>query len=150
MLQQWMDSRMIDQQMQKQDEDKQTEDMLSSYVQTVDGVQIVTINTKEFKFIPSEIHINAGKTKFILVNSGVAEHELVVYNASKKDIIAKAELVEDEETIEKNILFEIEEVYAGESSETDIINLQEGSYVIGCHIAGHYEAGMYGTIIIES
>ena len=44
------------------------------------------------------------------------------------------ELAEDEATIEKNILFEIEEVHPGESEETDVMILQEGSYVMGCHI----------------
>jgi len=145
-----MGDNMMSQQMQKQNEDKQTETTSSSYVQMVDGIQIVTINAKEFKFIPSEIHINTGKTKFILVNDGVAEHELVVYDISKKDIVDKAELAEDEATIKKNILFEIEEVPSGESGETDVLNLQEGSYVMGCHVPGHYEAGMKGTLDIES
>jgi len=121
----------------------------SSYVNIIDGVQVVTIITKEFQFIPSEIHINAGKTKFVVINNGVSEHELVVYDISKKDIIDKAELEEDEETIKNNILFEIEEIHTGESSETAIMDLKEGSYVMGCHIAGHYEAGMTGTIIID-
>jgi len=126
----------------------QAETILSSYVEMVDGVQIVTIHAKEFKFIPSEIHINAGKVKFVMVNDGIAEHEMVVYEASKKDIVDKAELAEDEDTIEKNILFEIEEVHPGQSGETDIMNLQAGSYVVGCHIAGHYAAGMKGTLDI--
>jgi len=143
-----MGNHMMGQQIQKQDEDK-SKTTLSSYVQMVDGVQVVTIYAKEFKFIPSEISINAGKTKFILVNDGVSEHELVVYEASKKDIVDKAELAEDEATIEKNILFEIEEVHPRESGETDVLILQEGTYVMGCHVPGHYAAGMKGTIEIK-
>jgi len=141
---------MPSQQMQKQNEDKQTENVPSSYVQMIDGVQVVIIHAKEFKFIPSEININTGKTKFVLINDGEAVHELVVYDISKKDIVDKAELAEDEATIGKNILFEIEEVHPGESGESDVLNLQEGSYVMGCHVPGHYEAGMKGTIEIKS
>jgi len=141
---------MMGQQMQKQNKDKQTETISSSYVQMIDGIQIVTIHAKEFKFIPSEININTGKTKFVMINDGIAEHELVVYDISKKDIVDKAELAEDEVTIENNILFEIEEVHSGESGETDVLNLQEGSYVMGCHVPGHYEAGMIGIIEIKS
>jgi len=59
------------------------------------------------------------------------------------------ELAEDEDNIEKNILFEIEEVHLGESEETDVMILQEGSYVMGCHISGHYQAGIKGTIEIK-
>lgn len=126
-----------------------SESVLPSYVKIIDGVQIVTINADEFKFIPSEIHIKPGNTKFVMFNSGIGEHELVAYEASKKEIVDKAELAEDEATIEKNILFEIEEVHPGESGDSGIINLKAGSYVIGCHVPGHYEAGMKGTIAIE-
>ncbi|HJJ23315.1 MAG TPA: plastocyanin/azurin family copper-binding protein [Nitrosopumilus sp.] len=143
-----MGSGMISQQMQGQNESTQTE-TTSSYVKMVDGVQVVTINAKEFKFTPSELNISAGKTKFVLINDGVAEHELAVYDASKQDIIYKAELVEDEETIEKNVLFEIEEVYGGEFGESEVMDLTEGSYVIACHVSGHYDAGMKGTLIIS-
>ena len=144
-----LNSGMMSQHMQEQNENKQTEDVSSSYVKMIDGVQVVTINAKEFKFIPSEIYISPGKTKFIMVNNGVTEHELVVYDVSKKDIVDKAELAEDEDTIAKNVLFEIDEIHAGESGETNIMNLQAGSYVMGCHIPGHYEAGMKGTLDIE-
>ena len=125
------------------------ENTIPSYVKIVDGVQVVTVDAKEFKFTPSEIHITAGKVKFILINSGVGAHEFVVYDASKKDIVDKAELAEDEETIMKNVLFEIDELDAGQSKESDTMILEKGSYVIGCHIPGHYEAGMNGTLIIE-
>lgn len=125
------------------------ENTLPSYVKIVDGVQVVTVDAKEFKFTPSEIHITAGKAKFILINSGVGAHEFVVYDASKKDIVDKAELAEDEETIMKNVLFEIDELDAGQFKESDTMILEKGSYVIGCHIPGHYEAGMNGTLIIE-
>ena len=120
-----------------------------SYVETVDGVQVVTINADEFTFIPSEIHINPGMTKFVLVNNGVGEHEFVVYESSKQDILEKAELAEDEETIEENILFEIEEVHSGETGESEVMDLKEGSYVIGCLLPGHFDAGMKGTLEIN-
>jgi len=128
---------------------EQYETVLPSYVKIVDGVQVVTIDAKEFKFTPSEIHINAGKAKFILINSGVGAHEFVVYDASKKDVVDKAELAEDEETLSKNVLFEIDELDAGQSKESDIMNLEKGSYITGCHIPGHYETGMNGTLTVE-
>lgn len=131
-----------------QETKKENEIMSTSYVEMVDGVQVVTIIAEEFKFIPSELNISSGKTKFILVNNGVGEHEFVVYEASKQDILEKAELAEDEETIEENILFEIEEIHAGESGESEVIDLKEESYVIGCLLPGHFDAGMKGTLEI--
>lgn len=142
-----MNSGMMGQQIQGQNENKQTETI--PYVQKIDGIQVVTINAKEFKFIPSDLNISPGKTKFVLINDGMAEHELVVYEASKQDILIQAEINEDEETIEQNILFEIEEVHGGESGESEIMDLTPGSYVIGCLIPGHYEAGMKGILDIK-
>ncbi len=144
-----MGSDTMGQQMQGQNESKQTETTPLSYVEMIDGIQIVTVHAKEFKFIPSEIHIKAGKTKFVMVNDGVAEHELVVYDASKREIVDKAELAEDEKTIQANILFEVDHTPGGQSAESDVIDLKEGSYVIGCHIPGHYEVGMKGTLDIK-
>lgn len=72
----------------------------TSYVKTVDGVQVVTINAKELQFTPFELNISTGKTKFVLIDDGVGEHELIVFEASKQDIIIQAEIDEDEETIE--------------------------------------------------
>jgi uncharacterized cupredoxin-like copper-binding protein len=128
---------------------EQSETALPSYLKIIDGVQIVTVNATEFKFAPSEIHISAGPAKFIMVNNGVGEHELVVYEASKKEIVDNAELAEDEETIAKNILFEVDHTPAGQSAESNVIDIKEGSYIVGCHIPGHYEAGMKGTLIVS-
>jgi len=128
---------------------EQSETMLPSYVKIVDGVQIVTVNATEFKFTPSEIHISAGPVKFIMVNNGIGEHELVVYEASKKEIVDKAELAEDEDTIAKNILFEVDHTPAGQSAESKVIDIKAGSYIIGCHVPGHYETGMKGTLNVS-
>ena len=112
-------------------------------------MQIVTVNATEFKFAPSEIHVSAGMTKFVMVNNGVGEHELVVYDISKKEIVDKAEIAEDEETIANNIIFEIDHTPAGQSAESDVIDLKEGSYVVACHVPGHYETGMKGTLVVS-
>lgn len=131
------------------EENEKSETVLPYYVKMVGGVQIVTVSATEFKFTPSEIQIHSGMTKFVMVNDGVGEHELVVYDASKKEIVDKAELAEDEETIQKNILFEIDHTPAGQTAESDVMDLKAGSYIVGCHIPGHYEAGMKGTLTIN-
>ncbi len=67
----------------------------------------------------------------------------------KKEIVDKAELAEDEETIAKNILFEVDHTPGGQSAESDVIDLKSGTYIVGCHIPGHYEAGMKGTLTVN-
>lgn len=121
---------------------------LPSYIKMNDGIQTVIINATEFKFTPSDIQIHSGMTKFVVVNNGVGEHELVMYEESKRDIVDKAEKIEDEETIKNNIILEVEEVKPGTSGESEVVDLKEGTYVIGCHIPGHYESGMKGKLVV--
>ena len=133
----------------EQNEIGESKTVMPSYLKIVDGVQIVTVNATEFKFAPSEIQIHAGMVKFIMVNNGVGEHELVVYEASKTEIVDKAELAEDEATISANILFEVDHTPAGQTAESEVIDIKEGTYTIGCHVPGHYQAGMKGTLNVD-
>ena len=132
----------------EQNEVGESETVMPSYLKVVDGVQIVTVNATEFKFAPSEIQIHAGKVKFVMVNNGVGEHELVVYETSKTEIVDKAELAEDEATISANILFEVDHTPAGQTAESKVMDIKEGTYTVGCHVPGHYQAGMKGILTV--
>jgi len=62
----------------KNEKSEQFETTLPSHVKIIDEVQIAIIDASEFKLTPSEMHINGSKTKFVMVNSSVGEHEMVV------------------------------------------------------------------------
>jgi len=95
-------------------------------------VQTISVDVKEFKFTPSEIQIKPGKVKFVITNSGVGPHEFLIYESGKiaSPIVA------------------IKNIASGQTVESDVIEMNAGSYETGCHLPGHFEAGMKGSIMI--
>ena len=85
----------------------------------------------EFKFTPGDIHVNAGKVVFFLVNDGNGtSHDLVIRDSTGKTI-AKSELVS-----------------AGDSIVLTVDNIAAGTYTIVCDQAGHEASGMKGTLTV--
>ena len=104
---------------------------LSSHVMTDDNIQEISVDIKEFKFTPSEIQIKPGKVKFEVTNSGSVPHEFLVFESGKTTPIVSM----------KNMA-------NGQTRESDVVELKEGVYEIGCYLPGHFEAGMNGKIVV--
>lgn len=121
---------------------------LPAYVKMVDGVQVVTINAKEFKFTPSEIHLNPGKAKFILINDGAVEHEFEVYETANRQKLMDAMSANDQKAADSLAMARIKSVSSKQTKESDVVTLKGGTYEIGCHVVGHFEAGMKGTLTV--
>lgn len=91
------------------------------------------VSMTEFKFTPGDIHVNAGKVVFFLVNDGNGtSHDLVIRD-STGTTIAKSELVS-----------------AGDSTVLTVDNIAAGTYTIVCDQAGHEASGMKGTLTVTS
>jgi nitrite reductase (NO-forming) len=125
-------------------------------VKVVDGVQVVTIEASEFAFKPVDITLNPGKTQFVVTNKGVAPHEFVLYSeAQKAEAVAahkKAMAAGGDEhggEMTPGVLVDIENIEAGKTGESPVIELKAGTYEAGCHIPGHYEAGMKGKVVVQ-
>lgn len=89
------------------------------------------VSMTEFKFTPGDIHVNAGKVVFFLVNDGSGtSHDLVIRDSTGKTI-AKSELVS-----------------AGDSVVLTVDNIAAGTYTIFCDQAGHEASGMKGTLTV--
>lgn len=89
------------------------------------GEQEVTITAHDIYFDPSEVHIKAGKVKFILPNEGAAPHDFSIDELNISVALAPG---------------------ATETVEADI---PAGTYTYYCNIPGHKEAGMVGTLVVE-
>ncbi|MBI4260161.1 MAG: hypothetical protein HY658_06305 [Actinobacteria bacterium] len=89
----------------------------------------------------------AGEVTFEVHNDGTVPHELVVV---KSDLAPGALPVAggavDEAQVE--VIGEVEEFEAG-TIETGTFQLDAGSYVLFCNIAGHYEQGMSARLTVE-
>lgn len=104
---------------------------MSSDVITDDHIQEITVDIKEFKFTPSEIQIKPGKVRIEVTNSGSAVHEFLVFESGKTTPIVSMKNMANGQTI-----------------ESDVVELKEGVYEMGCYLPGHFEAGMKGKIIV--
>jgi uncharacterized cupredoxin-like copper-binding protein len=129
--------------------------------------QKVAIVMTDFKFTPATITLQAGvPAEVTLVNRGAVMHEFSVYRtppAGKKitewdDWVVpntyfqgigevKSE-IEGFGTTNGTALFEFE-VPKGRSVVIKFIPTRKGTFEMGCHQEGHYEAGMKGVLVVK-
>ena len=104
----------------------------------------LSVDMTEFAFEPSSYSVPTGaEVSLALSNSGALEHEWVLMNAGTK---ASAPFDENDEG---NIYWE-QELNAGESGTFTFTTPENpGEYQVVCGTAGHLEAGMVGTLIVE-
>jgi uncharacterized cupredoxin-like copper-binding protein len=104
----------------------------------------LTIDMVEFMFDPETVTVPAGgQVELTLINSGALEHEWVIMNLGTQ---VTPPFGDDDEA---NIYWEKEVEPGGTAVEIFTAPSQPGEYQIVCGIAGHMEAGMIGTLIVE-
>lgn len=127
--------------------------------------QKITIALSEMKFAPSKITVPAGSAvEFRLVNRGKQKHEFMVYAPPKAGLEGEElEQWAEENSYFKDLELQVEgggievvgtnifevEVDAGKSAELKFTPKRTGTFEIGCHIEGHYEKGMKGTLVVK-
>ncbi len=88
------------------------------------GTQVVSYSLTEFA-IDGALEVFSGPTQFEVANDGTVMHNLTVEGGSATPDLNR-----------------------GESATLDVGDLDPGSYVIFCSIAGHREAGMEATVTV--
>lgn len=128
-------------------------------------VQKVTITLTEFKFTPVRITLQAGvPAEIVLVNRGKSEHEFMAYTTPKakvsdwdeyimantyfKDIGEVEGEFEGIGAVAGTSIFELE-VQPGKRAEVKFTPSRTGTFEIGCHVEGHYEAGMKAVLVVK-
>jgi uncharacterized cupredoxin-like copper-binding protein len=112
------------------------------------GARTIEIEAQDaLRFDPSELTVTAGETiYFIVSNTGGSDHEFILGDAGVQTAHA-----EDgghgahgsDETLASLDL-------PPGATETATVTFEEpGTILFGCHIDGHYSAGMVGTITVE-
>lgn len=99
-----------------------------------------------FRFDPERIEVAAGETiRFEVTNNGAIVHELYV-----GDETAQAE---HEAEMQTNGMAHDDpngvSVDPGATKAFEMTFSDAGELVIGCHEAGHYEAGMRGVVVVQ-
>lgn len=88
----------------------------------------IKVTMTEFKFDPSSLSAKSGKVTFFLVNTGNTAHDMVITDASGKQV-AKSD-----------------QVSPGDSSVFAVDSLAAGTYSVFCDLPGHKESGMTATL----
>lgn len=129
------------------------------------GKQVVDLQMKEFAFVPSTVTLKAGVPAEVrLSNRGVVEHEFMVYALGHMHL-AGMDPEEMHRQLEARSYFrgmavqvqgnaKMVERHGKDLSMITLAPGQQvvlhftprtrGSFEIGCHLPGHYEAGMKG------
>ena len=107
-------------------------------VGTKDDPRVVGLNMDDgLKFTPASVQVAKGETiRFVLTNSGTANHEFQVGPADK--------VAADE--VDGVLVLEKDKLDAGSTNAVDYTFDGPGPYAYACHEPGHYDAGMKGTV----
>ncbi len=125
----------------------------------------VTITMTDFKFTPATVTLKSGvPTEIVLVNKGKVEHEFLVYDpptgkvSEWDDWAIPHTYFKDMGEVEGEFpgigavagtsVFEVE-VKPGKIAELKFTPARKGTFEIGCHVQGHYEAGMKAALVVK-
>ena len=112
-----------------------------------DVKRTIEINmTDNMRFSPDRIEVKQGETvKFVVKNSGKVLHELVI--GTKKELDEHAAMMLKFPNMEHDEPY-MTHVKAGAKGEVIWNFNRPGEFDFACLIAGHYQAGMVGKIVV--
>jgi uncharacterized cupredoxin-like copper-binding protein len=101
--------------------------------------------TDDLRFEPEQVTVQAGETiRFVVENPTALEHEFVIGDEHEQEEHAAEMMGDGMMHDDPNAIA----VPAGETRDLVYTFGEAGELLIGCHVDGHYEAGMRGTIVI--
>jgi Cu+-exporting ATPase len=112
-----------------------------------DRTVVLTVND-QLQFVPNVLTAKVGETvAFQVVNSGTISHELVIGDAAvqqaHEDEMARGGMSG------ANDAADAVEVAPGQTATLVYTFTSPGSLIYGCHLPGHYAAGMRGIITVQ-
>lgn len=108
-------------------------------------VEITAADPNSFE--PETVEVEAGETvTFVVTNDGEQPHEFVLGDAGYQESHA-AEMMEGEMHHDEGDGNAVS-LDPGETAELTWTFPSDGEVLYGCHVAGHYEAGMVGTVTV--
>lgn len=104
---------------------------------------VIEIEMNEFSYVPASVEVPAGTPVILRVtNTGAIVHEAMLGDAAMQDEFAAAG--EDRGNSETMAIT----VDPGETGDLKVTLDEPGETLIGCHLPGHWEAGMVAAITV--
>ena len=112
---------------------------------TEDDPRVIDVSALDIlEYEPAAIEVGAGETvRFVVTNDGETDHEFVV---GDEDMQAMAEEEMSEGMHGHNAAMAALTLAPGETKEATITFDDAGTLEYACHVEGHYDGGMIGTL----
>lgn len=114
---------------------------------SADSVRTVEVTASDaLRFDPAAITVQAGeRVRFVVTNTGTVDHEFYVGDEAaqaqhEREMAGGGMMHDDPNGIE---------VPAGETAELEISFDAPAELLMGCHVLGHWAAGMKATLTVE-
>jgi uncharacterized cupredoxin-like copper-binding protein len=113
-----------------------------------DTMETIEIEMGEFFFKPNEVRLTEGQPYRLVFDNTMAEvkHEATSPGLFATIAFRKAQDASGE--FKAPTVVEVE-TFAGEETELFLIPQENGTFDLVCEIEGHFEAGMFGTIVVD-
>ena len=110
------------------------------------GRTIMVDMNDTMRFTPARMQVKRGETvRFVVSNSGKTMHEMVI--GTEEELKAHAELMKKHPGMEHDAPY-MAHVAPGKKETITWTFDKPGTFMYGCLIPGHWEAGMKGTIVV--
>ena len=113
-----------------------------------DTMETVVIEMGEFFFKPSEVHLTKGQPYRVVFDNTLAEVKHEATSAGLFGTIALRKAQDTSGEYKAPTVIEVE-TFAGEETELFLIPQETGTFDLVCEIEGHFEAGMFGTFVVD-
>ncbi len=118
-------------------------------VETVDGAHTVEVEMTEFAYEPDTLTVPAGEpVTFVFHNTGVIDHEAMVGDAHMQEEFASSDGHGDHASGGHHGDVHAVTVPPGETAKLVVTFDEPGETMLGCHLEGHWDAGMVATVTI--
>lgn len=113
------------------------------------ATRTITVDMADtMRFMPSEMKVKRGETiRFEVRNSGKQMHEMVI--GTREELEKHAEMMRKHPGMEHDEPYQAH-VKPGAREEITWTFTKPGTFMYGCLIPGHWEAGMKGTIVVAA
>ena len=100
------------------------------------------------RFTPSEMKVKRGETvRFVVRNTGKVMHEMVI--GTQEELARHAEVMKKHPGMEHEAPY-MAHVEPGGRQEITWTFTKPGTFMYGCLVPGHWEAGMKGSILVAA
>jgi uncharacterized cupredoxin-like copper-binding protein len=114
----------------------------ASPADTASSGNVVSVALVEWKLMPGQVTVRAGRVSFVVRNDGTMVHEFVVLRSDRHHHSLK---VKGGRAVESGRLARIARIPRGTAKRLTL-RVPPGRYVLLCNLLGHYQAGQFASL----